>query len=134
MITIRNSNFIAPVMVKRDIQSAFLFEGKVSDFIWRELIENGWIVRKSDRYFKPTEKLLDLAFLPSQIVLSEGQRRALEVSTTFAKEELVEIFENLQIVKKLIKMNLLKVGADKRFRKSAELEHLLVEGETLIQL
>jgi len=63
-----------------------------------KLIPEGWIKKQGQRYYKATEKLLNYAFLPEEIKLTEEQRRFLSLNTKFFRKDLVELFENEQIV------------------------------------
>jgi hypothetical protein len=134
MIEIKNAHFICNQMSAIDIAYAFGLERKaVKEYIYQKLIAGGYLHKKSDRWFKPTEKLLNLAFLPSKYTLSETQSRYLTSQTACAKEEMVSLFDgNAQIFKALVEMGYLKFGTDKRYRKSTTFEDMLVEGEDTI--
>ncbi len=128
---IRNKNFICNKMTKRDIVEAFCCERKqfIDDIC--DLISDGWITKIGDRFFHPTQKLLNIVFLPEcgYIILSESQRRALSYHTTFYYGELISLFEDNEVlINAMIKCNYLKLHEDKRYRKSKELEEFLIDG------
>jgi hypothetical protein len=130
---IRNTNFISGIMTKRDIQSAFTYKGNVVDFIYKVLIEEGYLQRHSDRWYKPTEKLLDLALVPPIYEMNEMQRRFLQAHTSFTKEDLTSSFDgNQQIIKALMRRGSIKLDADRRYRLGDAFAELLADGETTI--
>ena len=132
-MNIRNKNFICKKMQIKDIKKAFKCEGKAFDYLYDVLVEQGYMRKTGDRYFSPTEKLLNEAFLPKVLVLDEFQRRYLSNSSYFYKIDLCQIFGgdlvSEQIVKKLIKEGYVLLDDNKRYRKSITLEDFLAEGE-----
>jgi hypothetical protein len=118
-------------MTPIDIQYAFGLERKaIKTYIYEKLIANGYVTKKSDRWFKPTEKLLNLAFLPTKYIMNESQRRYLQVQTACTKEDIINLFDgNVQIFKELIKIGYFKFDSDRRYRKSEPFEEMLAEGE-----
>lgn len=134
---IRNKNFICDKMQKRDIKEAFYFE---TDDLMSEiyaLIGEGYLRKEGDRFFCPTEKLLDEAFLPQSrtIFLDDVKSRFLSHNSSFYRGDLVSCFDgNERIVAALIKKGVLRLEHDKRYRKSSEFEELLAEGGDTIKL
>jgi len=136
MVTIRNSNFINSQMSLKDISFAFE-RGKetVKGYTYNTLIEHGY-VRKKGRYFVPTDKLMELAFVPDQITFHEYQRRWLNSIYKFYSEEVIEnaFDNNSHIFKVMVKLGMFKREQDKRYRKSEVFEDLLSEGESTFKL
>jgi len=134
---IKNPNFICPLMQKRDIQEAFVFQ-KGSSFVDElyKLIGDGYLQKKGDRFYIPTQKLMDEAFLPKNgfIVMEDHQRRFLNNNNGFYFKDLVICFGNETIVNRMIKVGYLRLENDKRYRKSSLLDDLLVEGQDIIKL
>jgi len=132
-LEIRNKNFICKKMQLKDISKAFEFKGKAYDFIYNVLLEEDYLRKIGDRYFTPTEKLLDAAFLPKMLLVKEHQRRYLSNNAYFYRVDIVNLFGgNLmaeQIVKKLIKDGYLLLDDSKRYRISTHLEDFLGDGE-----
>jgi hypothetical protein len=133
MVKIRNSNFITSQMSLRDISYTFVFKGSAKDFTYKTLIEEGYI-KKHLRYFAPTDKLLDLAFVPTFIVLDEHQRRWFTCNNNFFAKEAIEHLGEEQIFKRMVKVGMFKITTACRYRKSEGFEELLTEGETTFRL
>ena len=133
---IKNINFISLLMQKRDICEAFVFKtGYITDEIYA-LIGEGYIHRRGDRWFIPTQKLLEEIFLPKCgfITLEDHQRRYLAVNNSFYLRDLVNCFGNETIVNRLIIVGYLRLEGDKRYRKATVLEDILAEGGDIIKL
>ena len=120
-------------MSYKDISYAFEFEGDVESFVYDVLIMDGYVHKHSDRWFKPTDKLLDFA-LPKSITLTRDQRIFLQTHGACYRQEFVEAFDgNSQVVRGIIRKGYLCLGADKRYRKSEEFMNILADGEDVIQ-
>jgi len=135
MVKFRNTNFINSQMSVKDITLTFEY-GKIGikDFIYHTLIEEGYLKKKA-RYFIPTEKLLDLAYVPEKLTLDEDQRRCLSVVSSFYKKEIIELLDgNKQVFKTMVKMGLLKQEPGRRYRKSEKFEEMLSDGMSTITL
>lgn len=137
MKEIENKNFIAKKIQIKDIQLAFGFKGRLETnrFIYDTLIPEGYIMRHNERWFRATEKLLDLAHLPKKLILDTFQSRFLSYNTFFSKTDLVELFlDNEQIVKGLIKHGYLLLQKSGNYIKSAKFEDDLAAGENVFSL
>lgn len=130
---IKNPNFVSPRMNKHDIQGAFKIPLKgVHDLLYKELIPEGWVKKFNERYYKPTEKLLNHVFLPDneKLLLSDEQVRFLAYNTNFVRKDLIALFDdNEQIVKRLLRIGFLMLERTGTFRKSVVFEELLSDGE-----
>ena len=126
-LKIKNANFICSQMTQRDIKYAFEFECSVLDFIYKELIASG-LVEKHERYYKPTYKLMKLAFGADKITLESHQIRKLVVNETFYISDLKELFGNQVLVDQAIESGWI-LQEKGRYRKSVKLEEWLAEGE-----
>lgn len=127
MIKIKNNNFICSQMTQRDIKHAFEFEGSTLDFIYTELIAPG-LVEKHERYYKPTYKLMKLAFGTEKIKLESHQIRKLVNNERFYISDLKELLGNQVLVDQAIESGWI-LEEKGRYRKSVKLEELLAEGE-----
>lgn len=136
MITIDNPNYISSKMQFVDIKYAFKVQNKgIMKFIYEELIGPGYLRKVNERYYAPTQKLLDLAFLPKKLVLQEYQGRYLSYNSHFSRADLIELFDdNEQIVKQLIKLGFLTLQKNGNYSKSAKFEEALAEGEMQFSL
>ncbi|HBH11735.1 MAG TPA: hypothetical protein DDX29_01230 [Clostridiales bacterium] len=122
-------------MQLRDINNAFVVSGSVLDYTYSVLIEGGYVRKIGGRFYEPTEKLLDEAFLPNILVLDEHQRRYLSMNQCFYRHDLVKCLDdNDQIVKALIKKGYLKLDTDKRYKKSDDFNNILADGGDTINL
>ena len=129
---IKNSNFICPRMQKIDIKKAFEFgKTSVNDFIYDVLIEEGWLKKINERYYKPTEKLLDYCFLPKIIKFNDNQLRFLAGNEEFNNSMLNNFFDP-QIVKYLARQGFLLIIKNDRYKKSSKFEDFLADGEDKI--
>lgn len=130
---IRNKNFICSKMSMTDVTRAFECGKKPKEYVYDTLIEEGWIRKIGDRFFAPTEKLLNEAFLPVCVSLDENQRRYLSNNTHFYRVDLLNAFggeqTSEQIVKKLIAKGYIVLDDSKRYRKSGALEEFLADGD-----
>lgn len=127
---IRNTNFISSRMDVKDIELCFIFDGKTRPFI-NSLVEEGYLQKTGDRYYKPTDRLLSLAFLPEKIILTTEQRRYVTRNSAFTAEQLRVVFNN-QMIKWLMVNNWIYVDANQRYRKSDQFNNWLVDGEDTI--
>ena len=119
-------------MQQVDIKKAFDIPSRVGvlRYIYDTLIENGYLVKQNERYFKPTEKLLDLAFLPDKLILNDFQSRWLSYNTSFNKHDLIVLFDdNKQIIKKMIYLQYFQLQRNGSYAKSAKFEQDLADGE-----
>jgi len=132
-LEIRNKNFICKKMQLKDITAAFEIKGKTFDYLYSTLIEDDYLRKVGDRYFTPTEKLLNEAFLPKTLIVEEHQRRYLSNNAYFYRVDVITLFGGdlraEQIVKKLIKDGYILMDDSKRYRKSTHLEDFLGDGE-----
>jgi hypothetical protein len=128
---IRNNNFINNRMDYHDIEFCFVLDGQVRPFI-NSLIAGGYIKKTGDRYYKPTDKLLELAFLPAFIQLQPEQRKFLTKNSTFTSSQLKWVF-NTQMINSLMRQGLIYTDANQRFRKSEGFTDYLVEGNDIIR-
>ena len=134
MVKIRNTNFINSQMSVKDITLTFEYGKNIKNFIYHTLIEEGYL-KKNARYFIPTEKLLDLAYVPEKLTLDENQRRCLGFVHSFYKKEIIELLDgNKQVFKTMLKIGLLKQEFGKRYRKSEKFEEILSDGVSTIEL
>jgi hypothetical protein len=124
---IKNSNFISVRMNKHDIENAF--ESVTDIYSINRLVGDGWIKKTTNRAYTPTEKLLNLVFLPPTLKLETSQLRYLSLSGWFYKKDLINCLnDNDQVVKYLIRTGYLILHADKRYRKSDKFSEWLAEG------
>ena len=130
---IKNKNFISPRMNKHDLQGCFdVGEESIHTAVYEELIPDGWIKKFNERYYRPTEQLLNAAFIPESgiVTLTDEQERFLAYNTTFTRRDLIALFDdNEQIVKQMIQTGLLKLERTGTFRKSTGFEEDLSDGE-----
>jgi len=132
-MNLKNANFICPKMQIRDIRNAFDI-GKISPLAYTyELIGEGYLRKVSDRYYAPTEKLIEFITPPS-IVLTDHQKRYLANNTTFYWRDLETIFGNELIPKALLRIGYIKLEDSKRYKKDSRLDDLLAEGEEILCL
>ena len=135
-MNIKNKNFISSKMQIVDIKHAFGVETKgIQKFIYDELIGPGFLRKINGRYYAPTEKLLDLAWLPPMLDLTEYQARFLSYNSHFSRPDLIELLDdNIQIVKQLVKFGFFMLQKNGSYSKSAKLEEALADGETQFSL
>lgn len=129
-MNIRNSNFISLHMDKQDIEHAFIFDGQTRTFI-NSLIAEGYLKKIGDRYYKPTEKLLDAIYLPDVFIMTADQRRYLTRNSSFTKSQLNVVFSD-QIIKWLMINNWIYTDANSRYRKTEAFNDFLFEGNEAI--
>ena len=128
LIEVRNPNFVCSKMSKRDVSKAFTIKGKLDDFIYNTLIEDGYVRKVGDRYFSPTEALLDMVFLKDVIKIEDHHRRFLTINHLFYRNDLTTCF-NEQEIKWMIRNGYLTLGSsDARYRKSTTFDELLSDG------
>ena len=134
MLNLRNKNFISPKMQGQDIKNAFGVQEKgLQNFIYKVLIENGYLRKVNQRYYEPTEKLWALT-LPKELILEEWQARYLSYNQFFAKSDLNQLFDNEQVVKQLIKISMILLQKTGAYVKSSTFEEALAEGDTHFSL
>lgn len=134
-LTIHNSNYISPKMQLIDIKYAFdISEKNVMKFIYEELIGPGYLKKINERYYAPTQKLLNLTFLPKIFTLQEYQSRFLSYNAYFMRTDLNELLDNEHLVKQLIKLGFFCLQKNGSYSKSTKFEEALVEGETQFSL
>ena len=77
---------------------------KFINFIYENLIGEGYLHKANERYYTPTLKLLNEVFLPASntLTLMEFQIRYLSYNTLFAKNDLFHIFKWRKIPKIII--------------------------------
>jgi len=131
-VIVRNNNFICNQMGRKDVEHAFDFIGSTGDYIYDVLIERGYL-KKYPGYYKPTKKLITLAFGAKEIILESHQLRFLAVNNLFYRGELDQLFGNKHISQQAIETGwfLLQRG---KYRKSVKLEEWLTEGENKLIL
>ena len=136
MIEIHNPNYLSPKMQLIDIKYTFNIKDKgIIKFIYEELIGPGYLKKVNERYYAPTQLLLDMAFLPKKLNLQEFQARYLSYNSHFSKTDLIELFDdNEQIVKQLIKIGFLSLQKNGNYSKAAKFEEALAEGEMQFSL
>ena len=117
-------------MDKQDIEHAFIFDGQTRTFI-NSLIAEGYLKKIGDRYYKPTEKLLDAIYLPDVFIMTADQRRYLTRNSSFTKSQLNVVFSD-QIIKWLMINNWIYTDANSRYRKTEAFNDFLFEGNEAI--
>lgn len=136
-VEIKNTNFICTYMNVADLRGAFGLPNNktIHNYLYTTLIPDGWIKKHNERFWKPTEKLLNLAFLPEKVVFTDEQMRYLSYNLTFSRADLINIVDdNEQIVKRMIKLGLILMEKGGTYRKSVAFEEHLAEGEQTINL
>lgn len=128
---LKNANFVCEKMQLRDIKEAF--DTKTPLNTAYDMIRDGYLHKISDRYYRPTEKLYE-AITPTNIVLTEHQRRFLSNNSHFYWKDLVAVFDTELIPKAFLKKNYIKLDESKRYKKSDTLENLLADGEEVVIL
>jgi len=131
MIQITNRNYISKRMQLIDIKGAFGVSHKsIMKFVYDELIGPGYLRKINERYYTPTQKLWDLAFLPLKLLLTEFQVRFLSYNSVFNRTDLVSLFDDNEIlVNKLILLNFFKLQKQGVYSKSDNFEEALADGE-----
>ena len=131
---IRNTNFIAIRMDKKEIELAFIIpENDTARNYILSLIGDGYLTKSGDRYYKPTLKLLDLAFIPDQIDITPETRRFLTANNALSLEQLQQVF-NRHVIRKLLLIGYFFCDANMRYRKTDKMQELLAEGDDYITL
>jgi hypothetical protein len=136
-------NNINPKKIKYNMTSRRLMEvfnytysrgTEQSFFIDRLLSEN--LVKYNGQFYKPTQKLLELAFLPKAIIIPKNIRQVLTHNEIFTKEELIKYFGDdytADVIVFWLKEHLyIYQSSDCRYRKCDKLCELLAEGEEAI--
>ena len=128
-----NTNYINNRMSKKDVLLAFSI--KTLDQIYK-LIGDG-LLRKSDRYFIPTGKLLDREFLPAVLDLSESQRRFFSRNSHFYRKDIISILggdlQGEQLLKWFMSNGYIDVIGG-RYCISSSFSDWLAEGESVIYI
>lgn len=138
-LTVR-PEYLALKMQVRDIAYAFSVEKKESklDFIYNVLIANGLLQKYNERYYMPTDKLLEFAFVPSFYITTKEQRRALVFQTHFTKEDLMTIFggslRGLIMFRAMVRNGYVRLDDGKRYRIDATLGERLADGVEVIPI
>jgi hypothetical protein len=124
-------------MQKRDIIEAFDFENKKSpiDNIY-DLIGDGFLQKAGDRFYIPTRKLMELAFLPESgiILLDDNMRRYLSYNNSYYRGDLIHALGNETIVDVMITLGYFRLEGDRRYRKSPDFEQALSDGIDIVKL
>lgn len=131
-----NPQFLCHRMQLRDLKHAFNIGSGDTDYIYNVLIRNGLIVKHNERYFLPTDLLLDFAFVPSIYWTTKEQRRFFVFSSFFTKEDILTIFggglKGEALFKAMIRNNYLRLDAGRRYRLAEELGERMAEGDEQI--
>lgn len=127
------NNYINNKMNKKDVLLAF--DLKSASQIYN-LIGEG-LLRKADRHFVPTEKLLDREFLPEVLELDESQRRFFSRNSNFYKKDAITILggalQGEQILKWFIRNGYIDIIGG-RYCVSSNFSDWLAEGESVIYI
>jgi len=127
--SIRNNNFIAIRMDKKEIELAFIIPNNdtTRNYIL-SLIGDGYLTKSGDRYYKPTIKLLDLAFIPEILPVTSDQRKFISGNTVFSLEQLQTIF-NRHVIRRLLLLGYFFTDANMRYRKTDKMLEFLADGD-----
>jgi len=123
-VSIRSANFISRNMTMSDINAGLAVEG---DLTLKQrmvyLIEYGWIERKSN-HFSASRKLLEFVFLPDMFITTREQREYLGKSSTFTKEDLMCVMNDVTLFK-LKELGYLFTDANMRYRRTDKMDNWL---------
>jgi hypothetical protein len=123
-VSIRSVNFISKNMTMSDINAGLAVEG---DLTLKQrmvyLIEYGWIERKSN-HFSASRKLLEFVFLPDMFITTREQREYLGKSSTFTKEDLMCVMNDVTLFK-LKELGYLFTDANMRYRRTDKMDNWL---------
>jgi len=136
-LKVKNKNFICQRMNARDIKEAFYVDRKdFMDFVY-DMIGAGYLQKVGDRYFRPTQKLIDEVLLPENgmYYIEAHQRRILSFQSSFYFNELISVFDGKEyIANAMIRFGYFKISADKRYRKTDEFAEFLADGGDTVKV
>ena len=130
--------YLTKKMQVRDLMYAFgqkNLKGKLN-YIYDILIANGLVTRWNERYYLPTKKLLEFAFVPAMFNTSKEQRRTLVVNGHFTKEDVITIFggglKGETMFHALVRNGYMRQDDGRRYRITQELGERLADGLEMI--
>ena len=129
--SIRNKNFICGQMTQKDIKKAFNFQGKAMDFVYDVLIEDGYVERH-ERYFKPTPKLINLAFGVDSFELNERALRVIASSEWFYRSEITDLFNGDKYIAEQAINEGYFLQIRGKYRRSEKLSEYIASGENIL--
>ena len=134
---IKNKNHFSHRMIRADLVSAIEMpsNAKTNKYIHDVLVGEGWFKKLSGgRYYEPTTKVLNAAFVPDLLELTKQQIRALSLSDGWYKPELVVILGNEHIFHQMIALGYLYQDSSRRYKKEEEFSERLVDGDVAFSM
>jgi hypothetical protein len=105
-------------------------------FLIDKLLEEN-LIKFSGQYYKPTQKLLEIAFLPKEIKITKQIRQVLTQNEVFTKDELLKYFDDGYVAEAIIfwlkEHTYFYQSSDCRWRKTEKINELLADGVEEIQ-
>jgi hypothetical protein len=102
-----------------------------------DLLMEDKLVKFNGQYYRPTQKLLQIAFLPETITIKKYYRIVLTQNEVFTKEEMIKYFGDDSSAEAIIvwlKDNaFIYQSSDCRYRKADKFDELLANGVEEIQ-